>query len=94
MTTELDEIGPGSLKLIVAMDDPAVESTLRAHVPEQHIRRAGNAAWVIFTAADPPTIRDWLTATLQDPAMVFVAEFEHWSGYGNIDQAWLLRRGH
>ena len=24
----------------------------------------------------------------------FVVEFEHWSGHGDIDGAWLLRRGH
>ena len=90
----LDEIGPGSLKLIVCAASPAVERLLRGHVPEHHIRPAGDAAWIIFTEADLPTVRDWLTTTGSTPSSVLVVEFEHWSGYGAIDQAWLLRRGH
>ena len=93
MPTELDDIGPGSLKLIVAAD-AAIEGALRAHVPDEHIRRTGDEAWIIFTEADPPTIRDWITAAASNPSSILVVEFEHWSGYGDIDQAWLLRRGH
>lgn len=90
----LDDIGTGSLKLIVANVDRTIEGALRAHVPEHHIRPVGDAAWIIFTDAELPTIRDWLTDADNNPAAALVVEFEHWSGHGDIDQAWLLRRGH
>jgi hypothetical protein len=89
---ELDDVGPGSLKLVVA--GGGVERVLREHVPDKHIRPAGRGAWIIFTEAEVTEVRNWLVVALGDGAQVFVAEFEHWSGQGDIDAAWLLRRGH
>ncbi|MBI5290104.1 MAG: hypothetical protein HY873_14110 [Chloroflexi bacterium] len=90
-----DEIGPGSLKLVVAAADPAVEVVLRSHVRDADLRSLGRGAWVAYTDAEPATIRDWLAAALSDGEPAFVVEFERWSSHGKpIDPAWLLRRGH
>jgi len=89
-----DEIGPGSLKLIVAADT-AAERALREHVRDAHLRQLGAGAWVAYTDAEPAEIRDWLAAAVGDGARAFVVEFERWSAFGEaIDRAWLLRRGH
>ena len=89
---ELDDVGAGSLKLVVAND--AAEQVLRDRVPAQHLRPAAAGAWIIFCEAEPAHIRDWIVQALGDSAQAFVVEFEHWSGHGDIDGAWLLRRGH
>jgi len=90
-----DDAGPGSLKLIVAADDPAVERALREHVRDADLRQFGDGAWVAYTDAEPSVLRDWLAAALGDSATVLVVEFERWSLHGNaVDPAWLLRRGH
>lgn len=94
MVDERNDVGPGSLKLVIAPDDPVVIGTLRDHVLEKHIRPAGHGAWIIFTEAEPADVRDWLASALGDSTQVFVVEFEHWSGHGDVDAAWLLRRGH
>jgi hypothetical protein len=90
----LDDIGPGSLKLVITGDDSCVRAAMLEHVPDNHIRPAGNGAWIIFTEADVADVRDWLVTAVGDAAQIFVVEFEHWSGHGDIDAAWLLRRGH
>ena len=90
-----DDAGPGSLKLIVAADDPVVERALREHVRDADLRQFGEGAWVAYTDAEPSEIRDWLAAGVGNDAPVFVVEFERWSAFGNaVDPAWLLRRGH
>lgn len=89
----MDEIGPGSLKVIVA-SGPSAERALLAHVPLEHVRPAGDGAWIVFTEAEPATIRDWVIAESGADTTVFVVEFERWSGQGDIDRDWLLRRGH
>jgi hypothetical protein len=88
----LDETGAGSLKLIVGSDDPATERTLRDHVGDAELRRAGVAAWLAYTDASAAEIRDWLAG--DDSGLIVVVEFERWSAYGEIDTEWLLRRGH
>jgi hypothetical protein len=93
MAGELDDVGPGTLKVVVAPDEPVIAKCLRRHVPEQHVRPAGRGAWIVFTEAEPAEIRDWVAAVSGD-ASVFVVEFERWSGQGDIDREWLLRRGH
>jgi hypothetical protein len=89
---ELDDVGPGSLKLVVAAE--GAEQVLRKFVHEKHIRPLEDRAWIVFTEAPPADVRDWLVAALGEATQVFVVEFEHWSARGDIDGAWLLRRGH
>jgi hypothetical protein len=91
--SELDDIGPGSLKVVVT-SGRSIERALLAHVPQHHLRPAGDGAWVVFTEAEPAAIRDWLSPALDADRTVFVVEFERWSGQGDIDRDWLLRRGH
>ena len=91
--SEMDEIGRGSLKVVVATGH-SVEGALLAHVPREHIRAAGEGAWIIFAEAEPEAIRDWVIAESGADTPVFVVEFERWSGHGDIDRDWLLRRGH
>jgi hypothetical protein len=88
----LDDIGPGSLKLIVGATSTEAEETLRTHVHEHHVRRLSDDAWVVYTEAEPFQIREWLR---EASAGLLVIEFERWSGSGEaVDSAWLLRRGH
>jgi hypothetical protein len=91
----LDEIPPGSLKLITAPDDPAIEAALLRHIRTEDVRRASATAWLAYTDAEPAQIRDWLTDALAVSAAIIVVEFERWSVMGDaVDPAWLLRRGH
>lgn len=92
--TVLDDVGPGSLKLVIAADHPAAEAALRDHVASQNLCSAGSGAWVVFCEDEPADIRDWLAGAVPG-VHALVVEFERWSAYGDtLDPAWLLRRGH
>ncbi|MBM2826834.1 MAG: hypothetical protein HW403_898 [Dehalococcoidia bacterium] len=72
-----------------------VRTALETQVSSQHIQGIFGDGILVFTEADPSTIRDWLKPSLSDQDHLFVAEFEHWSGYGaEIDKEWLAWRGH
>lgn len=95
-----DVIGPGSLKLVsVCSPEPSVRetlyATLRAHIGENDVRHLHDETFLLYTDAEPATVRDWLAAVLAKGESVFVVEFERWSGHGSaVDRRWLLRRGH
>jgi hypothetical protein len=94
-----DEIGAGSLKLIVfdAPADAIAQATacLRRHVRDEDMRSIAPAALIIYSHASPADVRDWLAPLLLDGESVLVTEFERWSSRGDaVDRRWLLRRGH
>ena len=89
----LDDVGPGSLKLIVATNDEDLEFVLGEWFNNDQRRRLSPGVWMTFGHYDVATLRDNIRERMDD-GIVFVAEFEHWAGYGDIDQEWLLRRGH
>ena len=94
------EIGPGSLKLVSAWSPrhsvrERVAAVLQRHIRAEDIRYLHGRVFLLYTAAEPATIRDWLAPYLEDDESVFVVEFERWSGYGpSPDRDWLRRRGH
>lgn len=92
-----DEIGPGTLKLIVASSPEAAaaaESAVRARVRGADVRRLGDAL-LAYTDARPDELRDAIRDSLPDGESVLVVEFERWSSAGGaVDTEWLLRRGH
>ena len=90
------ETGDGSLKLVVMRGDArAAEAALRAMVGAEEVRAMGDGAWVVYAAAEAAEVRDLVAGVAGDGAVVFVVEFERWSGFGDeVDRAWLLRRGH
>lgn len=92
----MGEAGGGSLKLVVVRGDArAAEAALRAMVGTEETRAVGDRAWVVYTAAEAAEIRDLVAGVAGDGAVVFVVEFERWSGFGDgVDREWLLRRGH
>jgi hypothetical protein len=91
----LDQVGPGSLKFIVAPDEPAIKSSLLARIRSEDVRRVSATAWVAYIDAEAAQVRDWLAAVLPAGAAIVVVEFERWSAVGDaVDTAWLLRRGH
>jgi hypothetical protein len=88
----LEEIQPGSLKVVAATAEHALASAIGELGIDGHCVAAGT--WVIYTAMEPASIRDAL-APRMPAGQLFVAEFERWSVAGDaIDPAWLLRRGH
>ena len=100
LEVNLDAIGPGSLKCISAGSPSRslradIEEALRARVRPEDIRHLYGDVLLVYTAAEPLAVRDWLIPALTDDESVFVTEFENWSGRGPAaDRAWLLRRGH
>jgi len=95
-----DVVGPGSLKLIAGCSSKrsladAIGDLLRERIGEHDVRQLHGETFLVFSNADPETIRDWLSPLLAADESVFVVEFERWSGLGPaIDSRWLLRRGH
>lgn len=95
-----EQIGPGSLKLVVAcsVDRPLtehIEAALRAHCHRSDVRHLGGEGFLVHTDACTAEIRDWLTASLAEGESVFVVEFERWSARGPAaDRTWLRNRGH
>ena len=72
-----------------------VRTALESQVSSQHVQQILGDGLLVFTEANPSTIRDWLKPSLSDQDHLFVAEFERWSGYGaGIDREWLTWRGH
>jgi hypothetical protein len=86
--------GEGSLKIIVAAADAreAVARELARRLAPDQVR-ALDGAWVVHCAAAVDEVRDWLRAAGAGH-MLFVAGFEQWSSAGQVDTAWLSRRGH
>ncbi len=95
-----DVIGPGSLKLISGWSPhrslaDALRETLLARASENDVRRLYGETFLVYTDAEPATIRDWLAPALAEDESVFVVEFERWAGRGPaVARRWLLRRGH
>lgn len=95
-----EAIGPGSLKCVTAISSERTlrhqtQMALERHVRPEDIRHLHGDTFVVYTAADTTTVRDWLTPLLEDGESVFVVEFERWSGHGRSpNRDWLLRRGH
>jgi hypothetical protein len=88
-------LGPGSLKCVVASRDrEAIERTLRSRVGSDNLVHLHDATFIVYTDAEPATIRDWLLPHARPDATLLVVEFERWSGSGAIDRDWLTRRGH
>ncbi len=88
-------LGPGSLKCIVASSGrEAIEQALRSRIDSDNLLHLHDAAFVVYTDAEPATIRDWLLPCVAEGGSLLVVEFERWSGGGGIDHAWLTRRGH
>lgn len=71
-----------------------VEDVLRAHVPLGEVFAIREDAYVAHTDATTAQIRDMLHGVLEEGETVFIIEFETWSGFGPLDSAWLMRRGH
>lgn len=71
-----------------------IEEVLRAHVPAEDIRHLHGRVYLVYTAAEPAEIRDWLASHLVDGERAFVVEFERWSGRNIPHRDWLLVRGH
>lgn len=93
----IDEIGPGTLKLIVASSPEAAavaERALRVRVRDADVRRLGDAL-LVYADLSPAEIRDAIRGGLPQGESVLVAEFERWSSAGAAAETeWLLRRGH
>jgi len=88
-----------TLKCIIAWSDrrnlcDLVRRAL-ADVGEADAIRLNEDSWVVSTSAEPPELRDLVSARLDREESVLVFEFERWSGSGpGVDSHWLLRRGH
>ena len=95
-----EQIGPGSLKLVVAgsaersLREP-VEVALREHCGENDVRCLHADTFLVHSDASTAEIRDWLAPLLGEGESVFVVEFERWSARGPAaDRDWLRNRGH
>lgn len=92
--------GEPSLKCVIASSDrrnlcSLVEETLKAKFRESEVRPLGEDSFLVYGAAEPDEIRDWVAGVLGDDESVIVFEFERWSGRGpGVDAEWLMRRGH
>jgi len=95
-----DVIGPGSLKLVTASSPhrslrDVLRDTLRAHAGDNDLRHLHGETFLVYTDAEPATIRDWLAPVLGEDETAVAVEFERWSSHGPAaDRTWLLRRGH
>lgn len=90
----LDDIGPGSLRIVVANDTDGVEFALREWFSEEHARQLAPGVWVVFGPYELSELRDAIGPRMSDK-FVFIVEFERWAGLGaHVDPTWLLRRGH
>jgi hypothetical protein len=89
-----------SLKCVVAWSDrrnlcSLVANALAQRVGSDGLRRLGEEAIVVYDAAPPAEVRDWLSAVLNPDESVLVLEFEKWSARGpGVQVEWLMRRGH
>ena len=96
----MEEIGPGSLTLVVACSavrplGKAIEAVLRAHCRPNGVRHLHGDTFLVHTEASTAEIRDWLAPSLAEGESVFVVEFERWSARGPAaDRDWLRNRGH
>ena len=89
---------PG-LKCVVAWSErrhlcAVVEEGLRTLAGADEVRRLSDDACLVYTDLEPANVRDQLRDRLEPGESLLVVEFEKWSGYGAVDSAWLLRRGH
>lgn len=71
-----------------------VADALRRRVPDGELIAVGEDACVVNTDASTADVRGWLGEVLDEGERALVIEFEKWSGYGPVDSAWLMRRGH
>ncbi|MEX0786004.1 MAG: hypothetical protein WD939_05155 [Dehalococcoidia bacterium] len=95
-----DEIGLGSLKCVSVWSPVRslrglVRTALAGHVRIEDVHHLYSDVYLVYTDADPATIRDHIAPMLVGDESVVVVEFERWSAAGPAaDQPWLLRRGH
>lgn len=91
----IEPAGDGSLKIVVASPDArqAVSGELARIVGAPQMR-ALDGAWLVHSSASTDELRDRLRAAAPSAGALFVAEFERWSSAGEVDAAWLSRRGH
>ncbi len=60
-----------------------------------NVLRLGDAVSAVYTAEEPPALRDRLREQLGDGECLLVLEFERWSAQGGgVDSRWLLAKGH
>ena len=95
-----EQIGPGSLKLIVASSPDrsvceAIQAALRTRCRANDVRQLSSEVFLAYTEASAAEIRDWLAPSLAEGESLFVVEFERWSARGpTADRDWLRNRGH
>jgi hypothetical protein len=96
----MSEIGPGSLKCVIAWSErrnlcSLVLDAVAARIGEEQLRRLGDDSFAVYTPATTAHLRDWAAEVVDADESVVVLEFERWSGSGAaVPREWLLARGH